>query len=66
MPKEYIEILAPCQDQAKPSDFGQVTALLEKEIGQPLEVVFQSIDPIPLGSASLAQVSRYSSLSTPQ
>lgn len=38
------------------SDFDSIKKVLEREYKKPIEEVFVSIDPVPLGSASLAQV----------
>lgn len=45
-----------CLDVARPAPYEQVRAAIESELGAPVEKLFRSIDPIPLGSASLAVV----------
>jgi aarF domain-containing kinase len=38
------------------SDFSSIKKVLEREYNRPLDEIFESIDPVPIGSASLAQV----------
>ncbi|NNM59493.1 MAG: ubiquinone biosynthesis regulatory protein kinase UbiB [Legionellales bacterium] len=54
MPEEYVTELARLQDRVKP--FPHAEKLLEKIYGQKLSALFQEFDPIPLASASIAQV----------
>lgn len=46
------------QDRVPPMPFPDVRAVVEEELGQPLEEVFEAFDEAPLGSASIAQVHR--------
>jgi ubiquinone biosynthesis protein len=41
-----------------PVDFEQIKGVIENDLGRPLEVSFATVDPIPLGSASIAQSHR--------
>lgn len=49
--------LARLQDDLPPFPFADVERVIEKELG-PVERHFTSIDPVPIGSASIAQVHR--------
>jgi ubiquinone biosynthesis protein len=55
-PPQFVVELSKLQDQVPPTPWERVHALLEEEYGAEPEKVFAEIDPIPLGSASLAQV----------
>lgn len=46
------------QDRVPPMAFDDVRAVVEEELHQPLEEVFEVFDEVPLGSASIAQVHR--------
>ena len=67
LPQAYIDALTPLQDSCAPLSVEQVEEMLEQELrkiygkqpagNEPLwKDVFLEIDPVPLGSASLAQV----------
>ncbi len=43
-------------DRVPPMTHQQAVAIIERGIGKPLEAVFESFDPTPIGSASLACV----------
>lgn len=58
LPEEYCQELRKLQDQTPPVDFSAIQAVIEEELQKPLEAVFESFDPIPLASASIAQVHR--------
>ena len=48
--------LLSLQDSLPPVPFEKIRAALEGSFGQPLENLFQEIDPDPVGAASIAQV----------
>ena len=56
LPKAYCEELAKLQTECDPLPFSEVIDALDVEFDGDCSKVFSSIDPTPLGSASLAQV----------
>ena len=58
LPHEYVEELRKLQDAVPPFSFEAARALLEEDLGQPLESLFAEFDPVPLAAASLSQVHR--------
>jgi predicted unusual protein kinase regulating ubiquinone biosynthesis (AarF/ABC1/UbiB family) len=67
VPSEYIEALKPLQDSCAPLPIEIIRECVEEELrklcidrsengGSLMEQVFQDFNPVPLGSASLAQV----------
>ncbi|WP_227430171.1 ABC1 kinase family protein [Psychrobacter sp. I-STPA6b] len=58
-PREYVLAFQDCLDQTTPLPYPYIEQVLTQELvkdGQSLETLFQYIDPIPLASASIAQV----------
>jgi len=53
---DFADELALLQDQVKPFPYHQVEAILERAYSQPVSTIFRSFDPIPVASASMAQV----------
>lgn len=58
VPPDLLAELAKLQDQVGSFPFDEVRRIVEVELGQPLEVVFESFECNPLASASLGQVHR--------
>jgi predicted unusual protein kinase regulating ubiquinone biosynthesis (AarF/ABC1/UbiB family) len=58
LPPDAREALASLRDHVPPIPFEDVRALLEAELGRPLEVAFAELEPTPLGAASIGQVHR--------
>jgi ubiquinone biosynthesis protein len=50
--------LSRLQDDLPPAPFEEVRKAIEQALGKPIEALFQSIDPEPVGAASIAQVHR--------
>ncbi len=53
---EAAENLLTLQDRLPPVSFESIRQEIETSFGQPLEALFESIDPDPVGAASIAQV----------
>lgn len=56
LPQAYCDALADLQASCDPLPFEEITARLQCVYGNRFSSIFTSIDPKPLGSASLAQV----------
>ena len=46
-----------CFDRAPAVPFEEIQSILRKELGKPIESVYEYVDPKPIASASIAQVS---------
>ncbi len=58
LPQEVLTEFESLQDRVPPMAEEDVHWVVEHELDRPLQEVFRSIDPEPLGSASIAQVHR--------
>ena len=56
VPPEYIATLVRLQDKVAPADLEVIEAQIASELGAPLKKLFAEFDPVPLGTASFAQV----------
>lgn len=56
LPKEYCDAFQQLHDNVSPMPFETVIACINEAYGKPWSEIFSSIDPTPLGSASIAQV----------
>jgi ubiquinone biosynthesis protein len=56
IPEAFVDEFKKLQDQVPALSFSQLEPVLAQQFPQGLENVFQSIDPNPLGAASIAQV----------
>ena len=56
LPPEYIDELSRLLDNVPPCPFENVRNVLENELGEPLDRIFESFDPQPIASASIGQV----------
>ncbi|NET36181.1 MAG: AarF/ABC1/UbiB kinase family protein [Cyanothece sp. SIO1E1] len=57
-PAEYIEELSKLQDQVPAFTYEQAAAIIQRELGKPVEKVYANFDPVPMAAASLGQVHR--------
>jgi aarF domain-containing kinase len=57
-PAEYVEEFQKCLDETEPTEFAIIRRTIEKDLGKNIDDVFASIDPVPIASASVAQVHR--------
>ncbi|XP_043707141.1 uncharacterized aarF domain-containing protein kinase At5g05200, chloroplastic [Telopea speciosissima] len=55
-PPEYVEEFQNCFDRAPAVPFEEIQAILREELGRPIESVYEYVDPVPIASASIAQV----------
>lgn len=55
-PQEYVEEFQHCLDRTPPLPFSVMKRILNEELGKPLHEIYSEIDPVPLASASIAQV----------
>ena len=55
-PPEVAQAIAKLQRQAPPMPFADIKAQVEKELGQPIEQIFNSFDETPFAAASIGQV----------
>ena len=55
---EAAENLLQLQDDLPPEPFERIKPAIEAALGAPVEQYFASIDPVPVGAASIAQVHR--------
>ncbi len=56
MPPAYLEELSYLQDEVPPVSWDEARQVIESELGAPVEELFAQVDPVPIASASLAQV----------
>ena len=54
MPREYVETLSALQDRVPPREYAVVRATVERELGAPVEEIFEFLSTTPIASASLA------------
>jgi ubiquinone biosynthesis protein len=56
VPVDFIKELSKLQDEVPPCQFEEVILILETDLGQPPEALFESFDQEPIASASIGQV----------
>ena len=62
LPADVCRELQNLFDRLPPYPIGELRALVEAGLGRPVEACFATLDPEPLGSASIAQVHRAETL----
>jgi predicted unusual protein kinase regulating ubiquinone biosynthesis (AarF/ABC1/UbiB family) len=55
-PSEYVEELSKLQDKVPAFTYEQTAAIIQEDLGKPINELFSSFDPTPLAAASLGQV----------
>jgi predicted unusual protein kinase regulating ubiquinone biosynthesis (AarF/ABC1/UbiB family) len=58
IPPDYVAALERMQEKVAPVPFEHLRATIEEALGAPINKLFASVDPLPLGCASIAQVHR--------
>lgn len=56
LPPQYLEELSLLQDKVAPVSWDEARQVAEDELGAPIGELFAQVDPVPIASASLAQV----------
>jgi ubiquinone biosynthesis protein len=56
LPPEWLDELRSLQDDVAPLDWEIIQGVISEELGAPVKDIFNTIDPLPLASASIAQV----------
>jgi predicted unusual protein kinase regulating ubiquinone biosynthesis (AarF/ABC1/UbiB family) len=58
LPREILQELQGLQDEVPPEPFERVLEQIEADFGRPVSDIFEMIEVVPVGAASLAQVHR--------
>ncbi len=62
LPELFSVEMKKLQDEVPPFPFAQAAEIIQKDLGGPVEKFFRTFDPIPVASASMAQVHRATTL----
>ena len=55
-PADYVLEFQSCLDKGPTVSYSEIRQIIESDLKKPISSVFQSVDPVPLASASIAQV----------
>lgn len=58
VPPDYLLALSRLQDDVKPADVSDIIGVIEQELCAPIGKLFREFEPVPVGTASFAQVHR--------
>ena len=56
LPPDWLDELRSLQDDVAPLDWEIIEEIIVEQLGAPVEEIFVAFDPLPLASASIAQV----------
>src|SRR2546421_717223 len=56
LPRDVVEAFAWCRDEVPPVPAPLARRVVERELGRPIDQVFESFGDFPIASASIAQV----------
>ena len=57
-PAEFVEEFQACLDKSPTVPYSVIRSIIEEELNKPISEIYSSVDPVPLASASIAQVHR--------
>eukprot|EP01038_Epipyxis_sp_PR26KG_P004722 gene4722-6627_t len=57
-PPEYVTEFQSCLDKSPTVDYGIIRKIIESDLNKPIKAIYKSVNPIPIASASIAQVHR--------
>lgn len=55
-PAELVDEFKACRDQVPAESFDDVRRVVEQDLGQPIDEIFEHFDHVPIAAASIAQV----------
>ena len=56
LPEAYVRGAVAAAEQRPPAEWTRVRAVLERDLNQPIDEVFEHVDDVPVAAASVAQV----------
>lgn len=57
-PPEYVREFQSCLDNTPKIPYSEIRKIVQEDLKRPISAVFSEIDPVPIASASIAQVHR--------